>query len=77
MKFRPNGISDNYRFVKTLLAIFIAFVAIAASVVAQRKELGTRSKALARTSAVSTPAWPQWGGPNRNFKVAAHGIKEK
>jgi outer membrane protein assembly factor BamB len=76
MKFRPNGISGNYRFVKTLLAIFIAFVAIAASVAAQRRQHGTRSKAPAQTSAASTPAWPQWGGPNRNFKVAAHGIKE-
>jgi outer membrane protein assembly factor BamB len=77
LKFRPNGISDNHRFVKTLLAIFIAFVAMAASVVAQRRQPWTRSKAPGRTSAASTPAWPQWGGPNRNFKVAAHGIKEK
>jgi outer membrane protein assembly factor BamB len=77
MKFRPNGISDNYRFGKTLLATFIAFVAIAASVAAQRRQPETQSKAPGRTSAASAPAWPQWGGPNRNFKVVAHGIKEK
>ena len=76
MKFQSDGIRDNYRFVITLLAIFIAFAAIAASVSAQRRQRGARSKAPAQTSAASTPAWPQWGGPNRNFKVAAQGIKE-
>ena len=83
MKFQPDGTRYNYRFVKTLLAILIAFGAIliafgavAASVAAQKRQPGTRSKAPAQTSAVSTPAWPQWGGPNRNFKVVAQGIKE-
>src|SRR5262245_13914811 len=58
------------------MAICVVFVAITASVAAQRRRPGTQSKAPAQTSAASTPAWPQWGGPNRNFKVAAQGIKE-
>ncbi len=76
MKFQSNGVKDNYRFAKTLLAICIAFVAIAASVAAQRRQPGTQSKAPAQTAAASTPAWLQWGGPNRDFKVATQGIKD-
>lgn len=76
MKFQSNGVKDNYRFAKTLLAICIAFVAIAASVAAQRRQPGTRSKTPAQTAAASTPAWLQWGGPNRDFKVATQGIKD-
>jgi hypothetical protein len=76
MKFQSNGIRDNYRFVKTLLAICITFVAIAASVAAQRRQTGTRSKATAQSATHSSPSWLQWGGPNRDFKVAAQGIKE-
>jgi outer membrane protein assembly factor BamB len=72
MKFQSNGIRDNYRFITTLLAIFIASVAVAVSVAAQRRQSETPSKA----TAVSTPAWLQWGGPNRDFKVATQGIKE-
>lgn len=76
MKFQSNGIGDNYRLVKTLLAICIAFVAIAASVAAQRRQPATQPKTPAQTAAASTPAWLQWGGPNRDFKVATQGIKE-
>jgi outer membrane protein assembly factor BamB len=72
MKFQSNGIMDNYRFVTTLLAIFIAFVAVAASVTAQRRQVETPSNA----PTVSTPAWLQWGGPNRDFKVVTQGLRE-
>src|SRR5262249_45639042 len=72
MKFQSNGIWDNYRFVKTLLAICIAFVAVAASVKAQRRQAETTMKA----PAASTQAWLQWGGPNRDFKVETQGVKE-
>lgn len=76
MKFQSDGIRDNHRFVKMLLAICIVFVAIAASVAAQRRQSGAQSKTPAQTAAASTPAWLQWGGPNRDFKVASQGIKE-
>jgi hypothetical protein len=76
MKFQSNGIRDNYRFMTMFLAILIALVAVAASIAAQRKQAGTRSKAPAQSPATIAPAWLQWGGPNRDFKVAAEGIKE-
>lgn len=78
MKFQSNGIRDNHRCVKTLLAICIAFVAIVASVAAQKRQTRTQpsSKAPSQTAAASTPAWLQWGGPNRDFKVATQGIKD-
>ncbi|HEY7182979.1 MAG TPA: PQQ-binding-like beta-propeller repeat protein [Blastocatellia bacterium] len=72
MKFQSNGIGGDCRFVKTLLAICIAFAAVAASVTAQRRQSETSSKA----PAAFAPAWLQWGGPNRDFKVAAQGVKE-
>jgi outer membrane protein assembly factor BamB len=72
MEFQSNGIGGNHRLMTTLLASFIAFVAVAVSVAAQRRQSETPSKA----TAVSTPAWLQWGGPNRDFKVATQGIKE-
>jgi outer membrane protein assembly factor BamB len=72
MKFQLNGIRDNYRFMTTLMAIFIAFGAVAISVAARRKQAEPQSKA----PAAATPAWLQWGGPSRDFKVTAQGIKE-
>lgn len=74
MKFQSNGIRDNYRIVKTLLAICVAFVAVAASVAAQRRQNGAQPKA--QSAMRSSPSWLQWGGPSRDFKVAAQGIKE-
>src|SRR5262245_53558188 len=76
MKFQSNGIRDNHRFVKALLAICITSVAVAASVAAQRRQPGTRSAEPAQSASHSSPSWLQWGGPNRDFKVAAQGIKE-
>src|SRR5687767_3969994 len=72
MKFQLNGIRDNYRFMTTLLAILTAFAAVAVSVAAQRK----RTEAPPKAPTASTPSWLQWGGPNRDFKVATQGIKE-
>jgi len=74
MKFQSNGIRDNYHFMKTLLAICIAFVAVAASVAAQRRQTGARPNAQSTTP--PSPSWLQWGGPSRDFKVATQGIKE-
>ena len=31
---------------------------------------------LSRTVLAQTPAWPQWGGPQRNFMVEAKGLAE-
>jgi outer membrane protein assembly factor BamB len=72
MKFQSNGIRDNYRFMNSLFAICIALVIIAASVAAQRRQSGAQSKAQSATRS----SWLQWGGPSRDFKVAAQGIKE-
>ncbi|MGE0128028.1 MAG: PQQ-binding-like beta-propeller repeat protein [Blastocatellales bacterium] len=84
MKFQPDGIRESYRFVKMLFAICLVFAIVAASVVAQKKRTKTQpkppSKAPAQTATASSPAtspgWLQWGGPNRDFKVAAQGIKD-
>ncbi|HEU0186097.1 MAG TPA: PQQ-binding-like beta-propeller repeat protein [Blastocatellia bacterium] len=72
MKFQLNGIGDNYRFMTTLMAIFIALGAVAISVAARRKQVEPQSKG----PEASTPGWLQWGGPSRDFKVATQGIKE-
>jgi outer membrane protein assembly factor BamB len=74
MKFQSNGIKDNYRFMKTLLATCVVFAIIAASVAAQRGRAGAQPNAQLATR--PSPSWLQWGGPNRDFKAAAQGIKE-
>jgi outer membrane protein assembly factor BamB len=78
MKFQSDGIRGSYRFVKVIFTICLVFVAIAAVVAAQSRRTRTQppSKEPAQTAAATTPAWLQWGGPNRDFKVATQGIKE-
>jgi outer membrane protein assembly factor BamB len=78
MKFQSGGIRGSYRFVKIFFTISLAFVAIAAVVAAQSRQTRRQpqSKAPAQTTAATTPPWLQWGGPNRDFKVATQGIKE-
>lgn len=80
MKFQPDGIRGRYRFVKILFAICLTLAVIAASVAAQKRRTKTQPKPPAQTTTASStsppPVWLQWGGPNRDFKVAAQGIKD-
>lgn len=76
MKFQSNGIRGRHRFVKIFFAICLALVVIAASVAAQRRQTKAQPKSPTPTATVSFPSWLQWGGPNRDFKVAAQGIKD-
>src|SRR5262249_22760683 len=60
------------------VAICLIFAAATASVLAQKSSPKTQPKVPAPPAgAVSSgQPWLQWGGPNRNFKVAASGLRE-
>ncbi len=78
MKFQSDGVRDSHRLITTLFAVCLLLAAVAASGAAQRRQTGTQpktqQKAPAQTATASSPAWLQWGGPNRDFKAAAQGI---
>lgn len=52
------------------------FLMASATVPAQRKPAGPPSKSPAQTTQLPIAEWPQWGGPNRNFKVQSGALKE-
>jgi len=80
MQFQSDGIRDNYRLMKIFFAICLVFIVVVESGAAQRRQTRIQPqpqrKAPAQTATASTPAWLQWGGPNRDFKAAAQGIKD-
>ena len=80
MKFHSNGILEGYRRMTVVIAVCLLFILIAAPIAAQKRRTPTQPTAPAQTAAISSTApsstWTQWGGPNRDFKVAAQGIKE-
>src|SRR5262249_36835768 len=55
------------------------FAAATASVLAQKNPSKTQPRSSTRpdVAASSGQSWLQWGGPNRNFKVATSGLREK
>lgn len=74
MKFQSTGMNGSYRFATILFAICLAILVTAVTVTAQRRQTRTQPKAPAPAPKASALEWPQWGGPNRDFKVAAQGI---
>ena len=51
-------------------------LALAVPSLGQGTKPGTKPPASARPSAVPSPQWTQWGGPNRNFQTQASGLKD-
>jgi len=51
-------------------------LALAVPSLGQATKPGTKPPASARPSAVASPQWTQWGGPNRNFQTQASGLKD-
>jgi outer membrane protein assembly factor BamB len=74
MKFQSNGTNGDYRFTTILFAICLAILVTAVTVTAQRRQTRTQPKAPPPAPKAAALEWPQWGGPNRDFKVAAQGI---
>lgn len=72
MKFQSNGMIGRLYRARLLFVVCLIFVAGAVTVTAQRRQ--TRPQ----PPPAKAPAfeWPQWGGPNRDFKVSAQGIKD-
>lgn len=62
-----------------LTVIASLFLLVAATVSAQKRPVKPQPKApvqTAQTAPSGAPEWPQWGGPNRNFKVFSGALKE-
>lgn len=70
MQFQMIGSTQRFRLARWLTIACLLFLIAAATVTAQRRP---QPKAPAQAAA---PEWPQWGGPNRNFKVQSGSLKE-
>ena len=63
---------------RILVAVYLIFAGTTATVIGQKGPAKTQSRLPAQPARTVSSAqpWLQWGGPNRNFKVAASGLKE-
>jgi outer membrane protein assembly factor BamB len=61
---------------KAVFAACLLFILIAAPIAAQKRRTQPNPNSPEQTTVASAPAWTQWGGPTRDFKIAAQGIKE-
>jgi outer membrane protein assembly factor BamB len=71
MKFPGN--SFDYRFAIALIVVCLFLIASLPRIDAQRRPPKPPPPAA---KAAPAPAWLQWGGPNRDFSLAASGLKE-
>ncbi len=77
MIFPLNGLSGKPYRAGSLLILFLVFAVGAMTVTAQRRRTRTQPKTPPPEQVkASVVEWPQWGGPNRDFKVSAQGIKD-
>lgn len=75
MNFQLSGIIGRGRHARLLFVVCLIFVAGAVTVAAQKRQKA-QPKTPAPAAKTAAFEWPQWGGPNRDFKVPAQGIKD-
>lgn len=73
MLFQTIGIPRKLHLAMWLIAIGLLAAIAIPTVTAQRR---TQPRATAQASQSAAPEWPQWGGPNRNFKIQSGALKE-
>jgi outer membrane protein assembly factor BamB len=74
MSYVAKGSNLDHRSSIRILATCLILLIGVLSASAQRRTPATKQPTKA--GAASQPHWLQWGGPNRNFKVAAQGLKD-
>jgi outer membrane protein assembly factor BamB len=75
MQNHSSGMKEISR-ARLLIVIAMIFIAGAATVTAQRRQNRAPAKTPPKAATATAFEWPQWGGPNRDFKASAQGIKE-
>lgn len=76
MQFQAIG---TMRAARWLTVICLLFGIAAATVTAQKRPVKPQPKVPVQTAQgaqTGAPEWPQWGGPNRNFKVSSGALRE-
>ncbi len=76
MKFQSKGMIGRLYRARLLFVAGLIFIAGAVTVTAQRRQTRPQPKTPPPPAKAPAFEWPQWGGPNRDFKVPAQGIKD-